>query len=284
VFAAMRTPAAARSFLRRIRLSLQRTETTPRDVYLALTELVRRHAGGEVPATPEASLTAHELRVFSQNGEDGVIAELIARCGAPGRYFVEFGAGDGHENNCAALADLLGWSGAFLEADEALFAALEAKYAANDSVRTVMAAVTPQNVEGLLAAAGVPAEPDVLSVDVDGADLWIWRALERHRPRIVVIEYNSALGGVDSLVQPAGQAGQWDNTAYYGASIAALTSLAGEKGYRLAHTELTGTNAFFVRADLAGELPPPVLRGPNHFLAGGGHRPDPLGRAYEQYP
>ena len=44
----------------------------------------------------------------------------------------------------------------------------------------------------LLAAHGVPEEPDVFSVDVDGSDYWIWRALERHRPRVVVVEYNAS--------------------------------------------------------------------------------------------
>jgi hypothetical protein len=276
--------SGARDLLRRRLRNLMRVEESPREAYLALTELLRRHEGGAVPAAPGGSLTAYELRVFSQNGEDGVIAELIARCGAPGRWFVEFGAGDGHENNCAALADLLGWSGLFIEADEGLHAALDAKYRAVEGVRTVRAAVGPENIERLLEEAGVPEEPDVLSIDVDGADLWIWRAIERYRPRIVVIEYNASLGGERSLVQPRDHAAPWDNTEFGGASIAALIRLGGEKGYRLAHTDLTGTNAFFVRDDLGGELPAARAHGPNHFLAGGGHKPDPESRPYSSYP
>ncbi len=90
------------------------------------------------------------------------------------------------------LADVLGWQGLFIEPDEASYSELAAKYAAG-RVQTVNAAVTPQNVESLFAAAGVPAEPDVLSIDVDGQDYWIWEALEAHRPRVVVIEYNAVL-------------------------------------------------------------------------------------------
>jgi hypothetical protein len=275
----------ARDLLRRRLRGLMRVEASPRSAYLAMSELLRRYAGADVPPAPDGSLTAHELRVFSQNGEDGVIAELIARCGAPGRWFVEFGAGDGHENNCAALADLLGWSGLFIEADEELHAALEAKYRAVEPVRTVRAAVSAENIERLFEGAGVPEEPDVVSIDVDGPDLWVWRAIERYRPRIVVVEYNASLGAERSLVQPRDHDAPWDNTEFGGASIRALTELGREKGYRLVHTDLTGTNAFFVREDLGADLPAePRVHGPNHLLAGGGHKPDPLSRGYSSYP
>ena len=60
-------------------------------------------------------------------------------------------------------------------------------------MRTVHAAVEPDTVEALFAGAGVPEEPDVVSIDVDGNDYWIWRALERFRPRVVIVEYNGAL-------------------------------------------------------------------------------------------
>jgi hypothetical protein len=277
--------AAARDFLRQRLRGLLRDEASPRAAYLAMSELLRRHAREGGPASESGTLTGHELRVFSQNGEDGVIAELIARCGAPSRFFVEFGAGDGHENNCAVLADLLGWSGVFIEGDPDLYSALDAKYRPIDAVRTVNAMISADNAEDVFARAGVPPEPDLLSIDVDGADLWIWRALRSHRPRLVVIEYNSALDPDRPLVQPPDLSGAWDGTDYYGASIGALRALADEKGYRLVHTDLTGTNAFFVREDVAGDLPTDVpVRGPNHFLAGGGHRPDPHLRPYRTYP
>ena len=72
---------------------------------------------------------------------------------------------------------MLGWRGAYLEADAAAFAALERRFAANPRVRTVHAAVEPDTVEALFTVAGVPEEPDVVSIDVDGNDYWIWRAL-----------------------------------------------------------------------------------------------------------
>lgn len=249
---------------------------------MAISELSRRH-GGDRPSIPdEAPLTGFELRAFSQNGEDGVMVELLRRAGEGNRYFVEFGAGDGRENSTLFLADVLGWSGLYIEGDPRRAARIDAKYRGT-AVQSVCARVTPDTVDAIFAAAGVPAEPDVLSIDVDGPDYWIWRGLEHHRPRVLVIEYNASLGPSDVLIQPADRGDSFDLTTYGGASIAALRALGESKGYRLVHTELTGNNAFFVRADQPGTFPAHdlvPLRAPNHYLAGTGHMPDRARRAY----
>jgi hypothetical protein len=266
-----------------------RSERT-RWIYPALAELVRRYTEAPTPTTAEAALeraaglTRFEYRVFSQNGEDGVLAELCRRTGVAGTgSFVEFGVQSGREGNCVFLADVLGWSGLFMEMDADQHVALERKYRASARVRTLRAQVTPDNVEDLFARGEVPEEPDVVSIDVDGPDYWIWRALERFRPRMVVVEYNSSLDPAAKLVQPADAPAGWSGTDRYGASLGALVALGDRKGYRLAHTELAGVNAFFVRDDLGAELPSPdavPVRGPNHFLAGHAHVPDPGGIDY----
>ena len=119
------------------------------------------------------------------------------------------------------------------------------------------AAVTPDNVEELFVQAGVPPEPDVLSIDVDGQDYWIWEAIEACRPRVVVIEYNAVLPPGRQLVQPLGFVDRWDGTDYFGASLDAVCALAERKRYRLVHTDLGAINAFFVRSDLADGTAPP---------------------------
>ena len=221
------------------------------------------------------------MRVFSQNGEDGVIAELARRAGAPGRFFVEFGIGPGLEGNCVFLAQVLGWSGLFIEPDDEAHGALERRFRGHPGIRTERAGVTPANVEELFERHGVPPEPDVLSIDVDGNDYWIWEALERFRPRIVVIEYNGSLDHSRRLVQPLDPDSSYDGTDFYGASLGALRALGESKGYRLAHTDLAGVNAFFVRSDLDARLPERVpARDINLFLAGIRHQPHTGGKAY----
>jgi glycosyltransferase involved in cell wall biosynthesis len=263
------------------------TLQTDRGLYLALTELGRRHEQvGTAPGPPPAGLglRGFELRGYSQNGEDGVLAEILRRVGAPTRCFVEFGVESGREGNCVYLADVAGWSGLFMEADERCYRLLARKYVAEPRVQTMKAMVSPDNIEELLAQAVVPPEPDVMSIDVDGQDYWIWEAIAAYRPRVVVIEYNSTLDPRRRLVQPPG-AGPWDGTEYFGASLGAIRSLGEEKGYRLVHTELAGSNAFLVPQELAKELFPddqevPMRGLPNYFQSGYRHPEDPAGRQY----
>lgn len=247
-----------------------RTARTLLDAYPSLPQLA-------VAPRPDISrpLPTCELRVHSQNGEDGVLAEMLARIGPGTRSFVEFGIGPGSEGNCVFLADWCGWRGLFMESQPEAFARLRRKYALNQAVQTFHTAVTPGTIDALLHKAGVPYDLDVLSIDVDGADYWIWSALTRVAPRVVVIEYNATLGGERRLVQHPDR-GPWDGTAAFGASIAALESLGRARGYSLVHTDLTGTNAFFVRNDYAALFPEtraPRIRGPNLLLRSEGHRP-----------
>jgi hypothetical protein len=227
-------------------------------------------------------LTRFERRVLSQNGEDGVIAELLSRVGTSTRWFVEFGIGPGVEGNCVLLADVFGWSGLFIESDVDDFRSLEQKYATNERVRTVRATVTPDNVDGLLSSNGAPRDIDILSIDIDGHDYWVWRAIRSFKPRLVVIEYNSSLDPDSQLVKPLDASEPWDGTTYYGASLGALCAVAKDQGYTFVHTDLCGVNAFFVRDDLVGavgDIDHPV-RSPNFGLAGIRIPPDPSARPW----
>ncbi len=248
--------------------------------HLALPAL-HQHAARYASALGAVDLTPYEHRVFSQNGEDGVLAEILRRTGTRSRSFVEFGIGTGHQGNCLLLADVYGWTGLFLEPDEAAFPVLAAKYGPNPRVTVAQAAVTPDNVEALFAAHGVDDDLDVLSIDIDGMDYWVWKAITGYRPRVVVIEYNASLDPARNLVWPP-DAGAWDGTSFYGSSIGALRRLATEKGYGLVHTDLCGVNAFFVRDDLlpAVGVDDPPVRSLNIGLVGATLPPDPQGRRW----
>ncbi|KQY64049.1 hypothetical protein [Nocardioides sp. Root140] len=218
-------------------------------------EAMRRLVERADPALFELrDLTRHEARVFSQNGEDGVISEILNRLGTTNRWFVEFGVQGGHEGNCVLLADVFGWNGLFIDGDPADFECLSRKYAGNGRVRTVHTMVTAANIDRCFIGAGVPEEIDVLSIDIDGNDVHVWRQLAATSPRLVVIEYNSGIPAGGALAQPHDPARSWDGSGAFGASLEALDVVAAEKGYRLAHTDLTGNNAFYVRADLWDRL------------------------------
>jgi hypothetical protein len=209
-------------------------------------------------ALTPGDLRSAELGVYSQNGEDGVLQALLHHLGPGRRFFVEFGAGAGAEANCVLLADHYGWSGLLIESDQEAYAGLAAKYAGIPRVRTVNAAVRADNVERLFGEAGVPEVFDVLSIDIDGNDYWVWQAIGAFSPRIVIAEYNGSFPAERQFVMPRDDHHAWDATDYFGASLGALRALATEKGYALVHLEASGVNAFFARADewRALEAPP----------------------------
>jgi hypothetical protein len=224
------------------------------------------------PESP--ALTRHELGAFSQNGEDGVLLEILARIGLRHGSFAEIGASSA-QSNCILLCDVLGWGGLFADASAEEHAALERKYRHRPDVRTVHARVTRQNVTALLRDAGVPADVTVLSIDIDGNDYWVWEGLEGYRPAVVIIEHNASLDPRRCLVQPYDPDRRWDGSAFFGASLGALRRLGASRGYRLVAVELTGTNAFLVREDLAQPFAAEVApRAANYLLSGMTH-PEP---------
>jgi len=163
-----------------------------------------------------------------------------------------------------------------------MFAELHRKYRFNPNVATANALLSPENIDEVFRAQAVPDDFDILVIDVDGNDYWIWEGLRTYRPKVVVIEYNASLDPSKQLVQPFRREG-WDGTNYFGASLGAMRSLGTEKGYRLVYTELAGVNAFFVRSDLAADFPSADLlpaRFPNYYFGGRGHPEDPLKRPY----
>jgi hypothetical protein len=196
-------------------------------------------------------LRAYERRVYSQNGEDGILEEILRRVGALRKYFVEFGVETGEQCNCARLVLEEGWNGLFIEGFPPYFEQLRERYRCRPGVHCLQAYVGSANIEQLLRGQGVPIDLDVLSIDIDGNDYWVWAAIDRWRPRVVVIEYNASHPPGKKWVMQENPEHRWDGTTYYGASLTSLTALGRQKGYTLVATNSSGVNAFFVRDDLA---------------------------------
>ena len=97
----------------------------------------------------------------------------------------------------------------------------------------------------------VPKRFDLLSIDIDGIDYWVWKAITAYEPRVVLIEYNAAVPPHESQTIPYDPHFMWSGaTNYFGASVLALKKLGEQKGYALVGCDNSGTNAFFVHQSL----------------------------------
>ena len=207
-----------------------------------------------------------EFKVYSQNGEDGILLQIFSRVGVTNRKFVEFGVGDGKECNTASLAIHFGWHGLLMEANEGDVATAKRYYRARlgsraSAVRIVQSWVTAENINQTISRNGMEGEIDLLSIDIDGNDYWVWKAIDCIGPRVAVIEYNASLGHEPITVAYDPNFDRYEKHPsgfYHGASLAALDKLAKTKGYVLVGCDSAGVNAFFVRREAAQDSPPPV--------------------------
>ena len=110
--------------------------------------------------------------------------------------------------------------------------------------------VTAENIQNLFEKYNVPTHFDLLSIDIDFNDYWIWKSIVDYFPRVVIIEYNSSIPSNESKVVPYNPDYIWDGTNYFGASLLALSNLASQKGYTLIGCDSNGINAFFCKTDL----------------------------------
>jgi hypothetical protein len=198
-------------------------------------------------------LTAGRFRLLSQNQEDGMLWSLFQHIGTTTKTFVELGSG-ATGGNAAMLAGEFGWTGLLVEGDQG-----KVEYAGRrfPRAKAVCAWITPETVNDLLERNGFAGEVDLLSVDVDGVDYWVWQAITVCSARLVMLEYNSMFGPDRAVTVPYDpKFNRRDHRfCYYGASLSAMTQLSATKGYRLVAVEPTGVNAFFLRNDVAPEIP-----------------------------
>jgi hypothetical protein len=205
-----------------------------------------------------------EFRCYSQNGEDGILLYLFSLLGTTDRRAVELCAGDGIECNAANLILNHRWQGLLVDSDPELIERGRAFYAQSRDVSiappTLAAAwLTAENVDAFVSGQGFAGELDLLSLDLDGNDYWIWRALNCVSPRVVVLEFNNVCGPERAISIPYDPEFRFDFSVVpypIGASLSAFGKLGQQKGYRLVGVDSFGINAFFVRDGLAEELLP----------------------------
>lgn len=207
------------------------------------------------------------FRCFSQHEEDGLLLYVLSLIGTTNKVCVEMCCGIGRECNTANLLINHRWTGLLLDGSERNVREARRFFHAHADTRTwppdiIQAWLTRSNLNELIGSRGIIGEIDLLSLDVDGNDLWFWQELDIIQPRVVILEINCLWGAERAVSTPYADDFVAEFTShgsdYAGASLPAFVSLGKKKGYHLVATNAYATNAIFLRNDAASSLLPEI--------------------------
>jgi hypothetical protein len=202
------------------------------------------------------NLTDVEFKIFSQHREDGIIQYLISHIPISNKIFIEFGVGDYRESNTRFLLLHNNWKGLAIDSEKKFVSRIRSyDFYWRHDLTAIQAFITKNNINDLFKDYGFTGDIGLLSIDIDGNDYWIWDTITIIQPRIVICEYNNVFGKDLAVTIPYNEEFNWKRDLYYGASLRAWCLLAKKKGYIFAGSDSSGTNAFFVRNDVAQNIP-----------------------------
>ncbi|KAA6302018.1 MAG: hypothetical protein EZS26_001834 [Candidatus Ordinivivax streblomastigis] len=198
-------------------------------------------------------------KVYSQNDEDGIIEEIFNRIGHTNKKFVEIGVQNGLESNGHFLLHK-GWQGLWIDGDKKMVAELRSLFKGpieKEQLVALNSFIALDNINQVVGVDGnYNGEIDLLSIDIDGNDYWIWNEIKCIDPRVVVIEYNAKFPPTHEWVMEYDAKHIWQLDDEHGASLKSLELLGEKLGYQLVGTNVRGVNAFFVKKELCKDLFP----------------------------
>lgn len=205
----------------------------------------------------ELDFKLHRARVswqgngFSKSREDQILAKYVAELLLPDhdRTAVDIGAGDGLRWSNTYALFLNGWRGLGVEFDTWKFLKLARAYKYFPEVYATRNRAMPENIGSILRSYGIGKNFSLLSLDIDGNDYWVLRAiLSEFRPQLIVTEINEKIPPPIRFVVKYNPDFQLRHH-FFGYSIAVLSDLCEEFGYVI--LELEYNNAFLAPKELA---------------------------------
>lgn len=204
------------------------------------------------------------FRNYSQFEEDGIFLYIFAAIGTTNKLFVDIGSGNGINSNCTNLSINFGWHGLFIDGNESNINTGKSYYEKHPDTwafpaKFVHAFVQRENINQIIEEQGFSGEVDLVSIDLDGNDYWIWDALSIIQPRVVIIETHIEFG-LKSIVVPYDKDYIYPgkHNDYHGASPVAMAKLANKKGYRLVGSNRYGFNTIYVKQGVGEDVLPEV--------------------------
>lgn len=207
------------------------------------------------------------VKRYAQFGEEAIFDYIYDNIGTTNRYLVDFGASSlniGLSNSKYLLEK--GWNGLLMDG----------KTDGNPFIKQEF--ITAENICELFKKYEVPNEFDLLSIDIDGNDIWVLEniLLGGYKPRVIINEFNGCIPvGVNKAIK-YNSIHSWGENDYYGGSFEAFKVLFNKFNYTLVHQVAT-TNMISVRGDIVPNFDYGVSYQQNQYHA---HSPN---REWVQY-
>ncbi|WP_163533718.1 hypothetical protein [Helicobacter suis] len=211
-----------------------------------------------------------KFKVYSQNGEDGILDLLIEALDLDSSYsaypraFIEFGVENYRESNTRYLLRKRRFAGLVMDGSLENIKQIKADDLVSiaHDLEARCAFITRENINSLLEdylRSRDLSNVAILSIDIDGVDYFVWEAIKCVEPAIVVIEFNAIFGANCCVSVPYradfNRFKAHHSGLYFGASLPALLSLGIKKGYVLVGCDRSGTNTFFIHKNLRDKFP-----------------------------
>tara|TARA_Y100000590_G_scaffold431624_1_gene546589 strand:+ start:2727 stop:3596 length:870 start_codon:yes stop_codon:yes gene_type:complete len=198
----------------------------------------------------------HEVKIFSQSGEDGIIQFILSKIKSKNKSFVEFGCENYLESNTRYLLFNNNWKGLIIDADiENINEIQESYYFWKHELTAISSFITKENIKEIICKYGFEKNLGILSIDIDGNDYWILKELIDIAPDVIICEYNSLLGSQKSLTIKYDEnflrENYSTNKINYGASIQAIHKIL-KNQYFLVYGNSFGNNVFYVNKKYQG--------------------------------
>ncbi len=191
-----------------------------------------------------------EVKIYSQNGEDGIIDYINNSLELVNYNFVEIGVGDYSEANTRYLYEKYYSKGLIVDNIDNLYEKVKKNINLwKGDLRISNTSVTSKNINNILAA-NCNYEIDLFSLDIDGIDYWVLKELKPQISKVFIAEYNPIFG--DKLQVTVPNLNNFNRKDYhysclcFGMSLKALINLMDEKGYYFLGTNRLKNNAFFI--------------------------------------
>jgi hypothetical protein len=204
------------------------------------------------------------LRVYSQDDLDGRLLYLFSAIGFTNKIGIDLACGHPEGSNLANLILNWDWDGLLLDANKDAINQTINFYTEHPSSATFPPVVsnswvTKENINNTLKDNNIPSDIDLLSLDVDGIDYWLFEALTVTSPRVLVVEYLDFWENESVTIPYSPQFDRFElHEDFFGASLPAWVKLCKKKGYRLIGSTNWGFNAIFVKNDIGTNIFPTV--------------------------